>query len=749
MWMDNDAERRHNSSGRRFVSVDQKRKIFFSKKNVSKIKRIVTLGILLTNILLATCLDQLPEEDFPPVTIRLHSEEKLKEFEPLRITDEFVTSSGQKWDVFHYFLLFTEDTLYKGDVEGVTVLVPEQTEEAVVAFWQYGWLVIKRYKKKNIQRGLDIFFECGMHTALPERGTAGETEDGMPLGLEETTLLSILEGLNYDVPPYGRTDGKITIDIDWKPVTCTLDKGIEVMEDWLEGEGVTGAPRTLRLEPLKNFSNKANYFFLIDPNTTIIDIRSTLTPEGTEYGCVPGQLRSISERTDLTEEGKWLEFQYVLETRKAAPGEKAAALASSETASLIYFLTGLALDNDTFWVNLNPLDPETIIESTLGSTMVGKIMLEADFRMKKDFCRYTNPCKSEMGEKYWELLDKKREELVTECTKKHPTELLSVDNVFFSVAIRHWIVPDEITAKEGGGGLYIVDATLDIQSEYEAQYCGIEIVNQSKSLSRSCSECLDKAKREYGQYASKLEDELIRPLVVKDLNGGDQYADLQQVYYSLALAQWYKSCECDLSLFRGLIDFEEVETLSSWIEWDSEDIWEKYVTSFQEGEEECYCEVTQEEEGYTVTEEYTGGGIRFIDLFSPIVIVGFFDPSSLGNVSSASLIKKKDAMIQIGNKIDWLLEKKEQEDEIWIINHDRYGILSFIAPFESNRQKENRNEYGNIGILVCVISVVVATGLAMKTEEFLVESVYSDPEQHLEPVKTREAETWQSQTNGR
>jgi hypothetical protein len=451
----------------------------------------------------------------------------------------------------------------------------------------------------------------------------------------------------------------------------------------------------------------------------------------------------------LTEEGKWLEFQYVLETREAAPGEKTAALASSETASLIYFLTGLALSDDTFWVNLNPSDPETIIDSTLGSTMVGKIMLEADFQMKKDFCRYTNPCESEIGERYWELLDKKREELVTECMKKHPTELLSVDNVFFSVAIRHWIVPDEITAKEGDHGLYIVDATLNVQSEYEAQYCGIEIVNQSKSLSKSCSECLDEAKKEYGQYASKLEDELILPLVVKDLNGGDQYADLRQVYYSLALAQWYKSCEYDLSLFHGSINFEEIETLSSWIEWDSEDVWDEYVKSFKEGEEECYCKVTQEEEGYTVTEEYTGGGVRFIDLFSPIAIVGFFDPRSLGNLSRASLIKKKEGY-SFANKISTLTkEEKEQEDEIWIINYDRYGILSFIAPFESTRQEENRNEYGNIGILVCVVSVVIATGLAVKMEEIPTKNICSDPEQYLETIEIREAEIWQNQMEGR
>ncbi|MBU7029236.1 MAG: hypothetical protein HXS48_20030 [Theionarchaea archaeon] len=746
--MDNDnADGRYISPRRRYTLMSQKGKNSY-RKNTRRTRRAITLGMLLVIVVVLSCIQQPPStKDFPPVTIHLDSKEKLKEFEPIQITDQFVTNSGDEWHVSHYFLLFDEDFLYKGDIEGVTVLMNEYTEEAVVAYWQYGWLVIKRCKKEEIQGGLDVYLECGMHTALPEPGSVTETVDGMPLGLEETTLLSILKTLGRDVPPYGSTDGKIVIDdIDWEGVSYSLDEGIRRMESWLEEEGVSGAPRTLRFEPLKNFSNRTNYYHLIDPSTKVIDIRSTLSPEGIEYyGFVPSHLTCISENMDLTEEEKWLTFQYILKTREAAPGEKIADLASSEAASLIYFLTGLTLPNDTFWVNLNPSDPETIIDSNLGSTMVGKIMLEADFQMKKDFCRYTNPCVSEIGEKYWKLLDKRREELVTKCMKKYPSEILSVDNVFFSVAIRHWIVPDEITAKEDDGGIYIVDATLNIQSEYEAQYCEFEIVNQSNSLSKNCSTYLDEAKKEYGRYAKELEDELILPLVVRDLNTCDQYADLRQVYYSLALAQWYKSREHDQSLFSGPINFEEIETLSSWIEWDFEDVWKEYVISFQEGEEECYCKVTQEEEGYKVTQEYTGGGIKFDDIIPVLIIIGYFEHDEIRRLEDTSLAKCNKGYC-FGNKINALIEeKKKHEDRTWVTNYDRYlRTLSIIAPYGSIRQKVSANEHENIGILVCVISIVItAGGLAVKMEKLLGRSIYSAPEQHqLETVEIRWAKAW-------
>ena len=52
-----------------------------------------------------------------------------------------------------------------------------------------------------------------------------------------------------------------------------------------------------------------------------------------------------------------------------------------------YFLTGLALPNDVFWVNLRPDEPNRIIDPLLEKTALGKVMLEADLQLKKRYCR--------------------------------------------------------------------------------------------------------------------------------------------------------------------------------------------------------------------------------------------------------------------------------------------------------------------------------------------------------------------------
>ena len=67
-------------------------------------------------------------------------------------------------------------------------------------------------------------------------------------------------------------------------------------------------------------------------------------------------------------------------------------LKNSSQALLNYFLIGVALPDDKFWVNLRPDSEDNIIDSELAKTDVGKIFLEADLQLKKDTCLlYTSP----------------------------------------------------------------------------------------------------------------------------------------------------------------------------------------------------------------------------------------------------------------------------------------------------------------------------------------------------------------------
>jgi hypothetical protein len=670
--MDN-AERKHISLVRRCGSLNQKGKKLFSGRNVREIGRIIIITMLFLNIGLSGCV-RLPfshTRNFPSVIVHFDSKEQLREFQPIRITDEFTTSSGDRWYVSHYFLLFNEDFLYRGDVEGVTILMHEGTEDVMAVYWQYGWLVTKVYTKEEIQDKVNVYLECGTHTFLPEPGAAAKTSDNMPLGLEETTFLSIFETLGRKVPPHGPTDGAIVVDtIDWKDVTYSLNDGVREMESWLEKQGVSGAPRTLRLEPLKSFSDVTKYYYLLDHETEILDIRYILIGGNQDF--IPGQLAYISESRDFSQGEEWFLFQYILRTRAAEPRERIEDLGSGEAASLVYFLTGLTLPNCSFWVNLDPWEPERIASDNMCKTMIGRVLLEADLQMKKDFCKYDNPCESDIGKKYWDMLEKKAEELVTECMKEFPQEIQNVDNVSFNVVTRHWIVPGKITVYEDNDEIYIVEATLDIYSEPAYEHSTFEIQDQPDSLSSKCRGCLTRAAKEYGRYAAELEENLILPLVVKEVNTSDQYTDLRQVYTALVLAQWYKS-HCEESLFAKFLDTENIEALGSWEGRDCLEIQKNYVRSFEEGEYNCVME--QQEGSYLVTRVYRGGGINFTELQSYIIERGSPGPAIIeiaDKVSSRSLAG--DGILYSGNLLVVLDENEKDNHRIELLM-----VFSLIA----------------------------------------------------------------------
>ena len=349
------------------------------------------------------------------------------------------------------------------------------------------------------------------------------------------------------------------------------------------------------------------------------------------------RLNYISTSTYSDPLGQMQNFDFVLKAKKAEKSDEIIDIEGATELSLNSFFIGLTLPESKFWVNLNPWEPDVIADEDLRKTDMGRIMLEADLQMKKDFCKYENPCESEIGEEYWELLDKKSEELAEECMKKHPAEIEDTDNVLFSPVTRHWIVPDKTDVYGTDDEVYIVDMTLNIESDPVYEHSTYQIVNQNPSLSDECKEDLDEAAKEYGRYAMELEEVMILPLVVQEVNHGGYYSDLRQVYTSLALAQWYKDKIWHTSgIFTNLIDSKDLTELESKYIWDAEDIWRDYVKSFEEGEYHCWKNRTYEKGDYIITESllYSSGGVDFTD----ITLTNIGDmPSNLKELTSEAI----------------------------------------------------------------------------------------------------------------
>ncbi|HEY9369359.1 MAG TPA: hypothetical protein VIU94_13120, partial [Streptomyces sp.] len=119
-------------------------------------------------------------------------------------------------------------------------------------------------------------------------------------------------------------------------------------------------------------------------------------------------------------------------------GRRAAQLASDS------FFVWLELPPSAFTVNLNPDEPDRIIDDKFGKTDAGRVLLEADLAMKKSVAKFIHP-NTPGGKKFWDSL---RGE--TKC-----------------VSMRQWIMPDTATVRDNGDELYILDAPLQVKMESE------------------------------------------------------------------------------------------------------------------------------------------------------------------------------------------------------------------------------------------------------------------------------------------
>src|SRR3989339_568220 len=311
-----------------------------------------------------------------------------------------------------------------------------------------------------------------------------------------------------------------------------------------------------------------------------------------------------------------------------------------------YFLIGVTLPNDAFWVNLRPDSPDNIINPELEQTSLGKILLEADLQLKKDTASRTSPQTPE-GQAYWDKLYKKA------------GELFGTENITIPTLTRPWIVPNEIIIREAAGeasgtervqtsrstpdngsttlttSAYIYKATLKVmlEEDYLTSRGGSQPAPTS-ALSSQQYEFKDPRLKELNEYSTQLIKELIIPKLTYQVNTAKRYALLRQVYYSLILAQWFKQKLRDGSFKESVIfknrpfsgrtipkkDSGDLTNLVAKQPYDKQDYFKQYQQSFKDGEynltESIYTPYGQS------IRRYMSGGMNWENLISsPIMPV--------------------------------------------------------------------------------------------------------------------------------
>ncbi|MGE5308978.1 MAG: hypothetical protein ACM3OC_07830, partial [Deltaproteobacteria bacterium] len=266
---------------------------------------------------------------------------------------------------------------------------------------------------------------------------------------------------------------------------------------------------------------------------------------------------------------------------KGDQGHSDPEMTAAAKRTMDYFLTGVSMPSDRFWVNLRPDSPERMLDRDLEQTELGRVLLEADLQLKKDTAALTSPA-TKQGRQYWDRLYKRAEEI-------YGSEAVNIPTV-----TRPWIVPGEIIIRKAAGSAYIYKATLKVLLEQD-------YLKGSAEYSFS-----DKRQQELNKYSSELLRELVIPSITREVNSGRKYAALRQVYYALILAKWFKdACAGKGIIYASLIDSRDRAGLAS-SSWSKQDYFNDYRHSFASGEYNIR-EVSSTASGQTVRTYFSGG----------------------------------------------------------------------------------------------------------------------------------------------
>lgn len=352
-------------------------------------------------------------------------------------------------------------------------------------------------------------------------------------------------------------------------------------------------------------------------------------------GFTPARLIGITIHPDNP-----LKFDFIVNSGDA---QLTADALKEESRKLIkYFLAALTTPEDELWVNLSPYEKDRMIPQGLGQTEMGRDMLAQDYLLKQLTASLMYPEK-ELGKKFWDKVYKK----IREQYGSGPDAPLSSggrgsDRALASVGVntfnKVWVVPQEAVVYEKDASAFVVKSRLKVmlEQDYEASR-----YNQSDAGSRAQRQDSTEARDEAQKFdtrssildtrgVSSIENqgssietviikEVILPEIEKEVNEGENFATLRQMYNSLILAAWYKIKLKDGLLAKVYVDKNKTKGITIEDKEINRKIYDQYIESFKKGVYNYIKEDTDPATRDIVPRKYFSGGLGFGEGIIPMV----------------------------------------------------------------------------------------------------------------------------------
>ena len=301
---------------------------------------------------------------------------------------------------------------------------------------------------------------------------------------------------------------------------------------------------------------------------------------GTFVTSTPGYYPTLIKGITINPDNP-LEFDFTVDTGDSALVGEALR---EETSKLIkYFLASLTVPEEDMWVNLSPYEKERIIPNGFGDTKMGRDLLAQDYMLKQLTASLLYPEK-ELGKDFWGRVKAKSREMFG--TTEIPM------NTFNKV----WIVPQSAVVYEDGYSAYVLESKLKVMLEED--YLAMKEVEVGNGFKPFRTD----------KIQTQIIREIVIPEITKEVNEGQTFANLRQIYHSMILAAWYKMNLKNSMLGQLYVDQNKTKGVDTEDKQVNQKIYNQYLEAFKEGVydyiREDYDPTTQQ----VIPRKYFSGG---------------------------------------------------------------------------------------------------------------------------------------------
>lgn len=257
---------------------------------------------------------------------------------------------------------------------------------------------------------------------------------------------------------------------------------------------------------------------------------------------------------------KPFKFDFIMDIGQSKASEE--NLRQDANKLIRYFLAALTVPDRDLWVNLSPYEKDRIITDEFSLTEMGRDLLAQDYILKQITSSLIYP-ESPTGKVFWD-------KIYALAYQKYGTTDIPTDT-FNKV----WIVPDTATVNEQPS-----DDGRTASAFVTASRLKVMLESDYKLLREQEDNGIPQESQE---MAKKVLREVVVPVLEKEVNEGENFSLLRQIYYSLILAKWYKETLKASILSRKYADQSKVSGVDLADKNTKQDIYLRYLESFKKG----------------------------------------------------------------------------------------------------------------------------------------------------------------------